>query len=266
MPLADMLDAYIKRRTDLKSWSIKMLQQARGKLVGFFGQKKPIGAITAGDAADFKRAMTVKLSTATVAAKLINLSRQFFKDAIAREILDKSPFVGIKSGSQKNPARKKFVARETIMTVIAATNDIEWKVIIAQARFGGLRIPTELVALRWEDIGWDTGRMRIRASKTEHHVGHEERDTPLFPELRSLLLELRKITPPDAVFVVNRYRNPEANLRSAFLDLLEHASVKPWPKLFQNLRSTRQTELTEIYAAHVVCAWLGNCEKVAKDH
>ena len=40
----------------------------------------------------------------------------------------------------------------------------------------------------------------------------------------------------------------------------------PWPKLFQNLRSSRQTELTETWPAHVVCAWIGNSEVVARDH
>jgi hypothetical protein len=43
-------------------------------------------------------------------------------------------------------------------------------------------------------------------------------------------------------------------------------SVKPWPKLFHNLRSTRQTELTEKFPSHVVCAWLGNSRAVAQDH
>ena len=40
----------------------------------------------------------------------------------------------------------------------------------------------------------------------------------------------------------------------------------PWPKLFQNLRSTRETELTERFPVHVVCAWLGNSVPVAAKH
>ena len=42
--------------------------------------------------------------------------------------------------------------------------------------------------------------------------------------------------------------------------------MKPWPKLFHNLRSTRQTELAESYPIHVVCAWLGNTQAVAQNH
>ncbi len=44
------------------------------------------------------------------------------------------------------------------------------------------------------------------------------------------------------------------------------AGIKPWPKLFQNLRSTRQTELAEHWPEHVVCAWLGSSRVVAREH
>ena len=39
--------------------------------------------------------------------------------------------------------------------------------------------------------------------------------------------------------------------------------LTPWPKLFQNLRSTRETELTEQFPVHVVCKWIGNSHPVA---
>lgn len=69
-----------------------------------------------------------------------------------------------------------------------------------------------------------------------------------------------------AEFVVTRYRDCNANLRTQLLRIIEKAGVTPWPKLFQNLRSTRQTELEERFPSHVVCAWLGNSEAVARKH
>ncbi len=42
--------------------------------------------------------------------------------------------------------------------------------------------------------------------------------------------------------------------------------IEPWPKLFQSLRSTRETELTEEYPLHVACAWIGNSRPVAAKH
>jgi integrase len=263
--LGEMLDEYIARRNDLKDGSIKMLKQSRDKLVEYFGADKLIGSITAADAADFKRTR-LKTDAAGYVSKQIQLSRQFFKDAVEREILDKSPFSKIKPGSQKNPARMRFIARETIDQAINHASDLDWKLIIAFARYGGLRIPTEILALRWSDIDWNTNRIRITASKTEHHVGHGERDIPLFPELRPLLLEAKKKAGSSTIYVINRYRTTSVNLRTQFLRILKSAGIEPWPKLFQNLRSTRQTELAEIFPSHVVCAWLGNSEKIAMGH
>jgi hypothetical protein len=48
--------------------------------------------------------------------------------------------------------------------------------------------------------------------------------------------------------------------------IIGRAKIKPWPKLFQNLRSTRETELAEMYPLHVVCAWIGNSQPVAAKH
>lgn len=53
--------------------------------------------------------------------------------------------------------------------------------------------------------------------------------------------------------------------RSGPSELLRALS-KPWPKLFQNLRSSRETELLKQFPVNVVCAWLGNTPKVAIKH
>jgi hypothetical protein len=42
--------------------------------------------------------------------------------------------------------------------------------------------------------------------------------------------------------------------------------VKPWPKLFHNLRASRETELASEYPIHVVCNWIGNTAAIAAKH
>ncbi len=63
---------------------------------------------------------------------------------------------------------------------------------------------------------------------------------------------------PGAEFVIQRYRSTNANLRTQLERIIRKAGLKPWPKLFHNLRATRQTELEETFPTHVVCEWLGN--------
>jgi hypothetical protein len=66
--------------------------------------------------------------------------------------------------------------------------------------------------------------------------------------------------------VITRYRGAGTNLRSQLKRFIKNAKLQTWPKLFQNLRSTRQTELAESFPSHVVCDWMGNSEKVADQH
>lgn len=89
---------------------------------------------------------------------------------------------------------------------------------------------------------------------------------PIFPELRPFLDEAFELAEPGEEFVITHYRKKKSNLRSKMIHILRRAGVKPWPKLFQNLRSTRQTELEEVFPSHVVCSWIGNSESVAKKH
>jgi hypothetical protein len=42
------------------------------------------------------------------------------------------------------------------------------------------------------------------------------------------------------------------NWRTRFTKIIRRAGEEPWPKLFANLRATRETELTETYPGHVV--------------
>lgn len=55
-------------------------------------------------------------------------------------------------GHQENDSRKRFIARDVIDKLIAEAPDTEWKLIIALARYGGLRCPSEHFALRWGDV------------------------------------------------------------------------------------------------------------------
>ena len=46
----------------------------------------------------------------------------------------------------------------------------------------------------------------------------------------------------------------------------ERAGVASWPKPFQNLRASRETELARAFPLHVVTEWLGNTPQIALKH
>jgi integrase len=159
-----------------------------------------------------------------------------------------------------------FVSREDAQKVLAACPDVQWKLLFALSRYGGLRCPSEHLMLRWADVDWEKNRMLVHSPKTERHDGGDCRFVPLFPELRPYLLDAFSQAEEGAEHVINRCRDSRTNLRTQMERIIKRAGVAPWPKLFHNLRSTRQTELTEKFPSHVVCAWLGNSRAVAQDH
>lgn len=138
--------------------------------------------------------------------------------------------------------------------------------MIALSRFGGLRCPSKVLALRWSHVDFGNGRMRIPSCKTEHHSGGAERTIPLFPEVESALLELYN---PDDVgdgFVITRYRDTRSNLRTQLCRIIERAGLEAWERPWHNMRATRETELSERFPIHVVCSWIGNGAHVAQAH
>ena len=48
--------------------------------------------------------------------------------------------------------------------------------------------------------------------------------------------------------------------------IVKRAGVPVWPRVFHNLRASRQTELESEFPSHVVCSWLGNSPLIASRH
>ena len=61
-------------------------------------------------------------------------------------------------------------------------------------------------------------------------------------------------------------RSSAKNLRTTFEKILKRAGVDAWPRLMQNLRSSRETELAQQFPIQTVTAWLGNTPKVALEN
>jgi hypothetical protein len=129
-----------------------------------------------------------------------------------------------------------------------------------------MRCPSEHLALRWGDVDWEHNRMTVRSPKTEHYEGKGSRLVPIFPELLPYLRDAFELAEPGTEFVIARCRDGNVNLRTQFERIIRRAGLQPWPKLFHNLRATRETELAESFPLHVVCAWIGNSQATAAKH
>jgi hypothetical protein len=54
--------------------------------------------------------------------------------------------------------------------------------------------------------------------------------------------------------------------RTQMTRILKRAGITVWPKLFQNLRSSRESELMKAHGVEVACEWIGNTPAVAVKH
>ncbi|QQE13844.1 site-specific integrase [Planctomycetota bacterium] len=186
--------------------------------------------------------------------------------AMRQGLLESNPFEDLVGSATGNPERMFFVTREVIGKVIEACPDHEWRLIIALCRYGALRCPSEVLLLKWSDIDWEKGVFRVHSSKTEHHEGKASRLVPIFPELHPYLLDSYEQAKEGSTYCITRYRSAASNLRTQFMRIIHRAGLNTWPKLFQNLRSTRETELVKEFPVHIVTKWVGHDPQVALRH
>jgi integrase len=265
--LAGLIERFYNSRDHIKSSTRAADRQATDSLLEFFGDNTLIQTITAIEAEEWRQKMVKSgLAEATIAKRIIKARAVFARAVKPWKLLTENPLGDLRTGSQKNEARLRFITPEMSQAVMAACPDAEWRAIFALARWGGLRMPSEIERLEWQDIVWDRHRMRIASPKTAHHEGKAERWCPLFPEVSQALVELFDNTPSGTVHIFAVKRRTATNLRTSMMKIVLRAGLAPWPRLFQNLRSSRETELCERFPEHLVCQWLGNSPQVARRH
>ena len=231
-------------------------------------------SITTGDCDQFKAwLLTQDLAPATV-AKRLSFARTFLHVARKHKLIDENPFSEVKIPTANVSARQRFIDRDAVQKLLDVANPT-WRTIIALARFGGLRCPSEVLSLEWRHVDWERGRMTVPSPKTDRYDGKGSRTIPLFADLRPYLEEAFELAEPGQTHVVGGDHLAKANgptgwkncnLRTAFEKLVKRAGLEPWPRLFHNLRSSRETELLEEFPVHVVALWMGHDAKVSLKH
>jgi len=262
--LDPFVEAYIAGRTDVTDRRIGKLQYAKRRLVEFFGDVE-LSSVTPGAADEYSRWLLKQMASSS-ANKECQIASQFFRHAFRRELIRRNPFDGVTVGQATNDERRVFVHRDVIKKVIDKCPDWQWRTAVALARFGGLRCSSEVSLLKWSDIHWDNDRFTVTSPKTKRY-GKPTRIVPLFPELKPYLDEAFTKAAEGDIWVIPMLKGmPSKNLGTTFKKIIRRAGVDEWPKPFQNLRSSRQTELERKFPTHVTCAWLGNTPRVAHKH
>lgn len=191
----------------------------------------------------------------------VRLAQQLFAWTVEQRLLSTSPAAELQ-GVYVASDKLVEVSAETVRQLMEIV-DPELRLFLALARWGGLRL-AEIPRLMAEDVDWAKGELSVRESKRAKS-GYSRRLIPLFDELKGPLLQLQG----------NQQLVMPALARlsqSGVTDRVERAAgqlgIKLWPRPWQNMRATRETELIRENPENIVdvCKWIGNSPQVALKH
>ena len=256
-------------------------KQVINLLIEYFGGDRSIDSITAQDAESWRNWLKdhgnkrdsdrAELSDNTVRRRT-GVASQIFSKAIQWDLIRKNPFDGLEKSIRENPDRMQYVPWSDVLKLIDVAPNAEWRALLAFLRLTGCRAPSEVHDLRWSDLDFADRKITIRSPKTRHRGGrHAVRSCPMFVELVPYLEELADVIGPginvpmsERVFQV--VKDGTTNLRTPIERLIKLAGMQQWPKLIQNLRSSRETELLDSFPVKDVCDWFGNSPAIVAKH
>jgi integrase len=264
--LGPFVAAYLEERAaveDLRPRSLKRLTNAANHLTRFLGGSTALAAVTRGDADRYARHLASVVNADSHAGKLLRDARHFFRVAERDRIIDSNPFAAMKTSQQQTAGRSAYISAEAIERITAAS-DPHLALLLASARWAGLRVPSEPLALEWSQVDFAAGRVTVTAPKT--HRTKPRRVVPMFPAWRASLEKWLETDPPGA-FVFSRWRSSAAKTwRGQLMRAAKSAGFDPWPKLWHNLRASCRTDLLAAHPVHVVDYWLGHSTAVGRKH
>jgi len=184
-----------------------------------------------------------RLSKATCNRR-IGVVKQLFTYAVRIGWLSNSPFDEIKGGDSSNPEMLAYIPAKEVLKVMEGL-DLERQLIIALGRFCGLRGPSEMCQMVWEDIHYKTadepGWLFIPAKKNKRH-GRFGRRVPLPDIVAILFKELQASSQSKKVFK----EMTDAQNFSVFMHrYFDENGFSAYPRPWYNLRKSYCSDLLE---------------------
>ena len=262
----ELWDTCLKHKTTVKPRSLELYRRSQTIFFETFSPSEPIEKMTAEKLLEWKAALLTRFSPAGVAGH-VKTAKMVFTWAVDHDWLTKNPMKKIPNGSFVNRENDRIMSMDEYAKLLATCPNQEWRTIMALARIGGLRCPSELKQLRWSDVNWTENRFLVHSPKTEGYEGHHERIVPLFPELRAELERHFSLDETkDNEFVIEHYQRTSWNLRNQFQVIARHAGLGTMIRPFDNMRMSRSNEVERQFGSKKETLWIGHSEKVMIKH
>jgi site-specific recombinase XerD len=263
----ELWETCLKHKTgEVKESTMKSYRHCQDQFFERFSPTEPIGKITAEVLLDWKTDLLASGHATNSVAQYVQTTKMVFDWAVDQDWLTKNPGQKIPNGQMVNRDKDRKISMEEYVKMLDVSPNQEWRTIVALARIGGLRCPSELRCLRWTDVNWSENRFLVRSPKTERHEGHHERIVPLFPELRTELEQHFSLAETEGnEFVIQGLQNTCWQLNHVIQKIAALAGLGTLAKPFTNMRKTRSNEVYRRWGEIKESLWIGHSDKVMKD-
>ena len=287
------LDRYLKiRESDLRRATMDIHRQCVRQLKEFFSHDPRIEQIQRPAATDWRLWLAEKggangrpLGEATV-CRQAKTAKVIMRHAMTEGLIGVNPFEHLKvTPPVKDQFSRRFVKREELAKVILRQPEIEPLLMLCYC--AGLRF-SEALHLRYGDVYPRKRKLIVRPREGVETSKQRGREVLVTQELfdwgdewdhrREQLIKALDPTNPYVAVVENFQQEPIASLtvcgiiesgrhnlpQRLLRKACEAANVEPFT--FNDLRRTRDTLWHQEFPSHVVCAWMGHSEAVARKH
>ncbi|QDV23459.1 tyrosine-type recombinase/integrase [Aureliella helgolandensis] len=261
--LGDALRAWVMTKLSLSAKRLEQVERVSDSLQGALGDVE-LDAITPESLTSWGERLSEEYAENTVAG-YCGIAKQFFGWVVKERLLADSPAARLPSRFVRSE-RLMEVASDTVEQLCQAVAGDELDVALRLARWGGLRA-AEILRVRLSDLNVSASELRVRDTKRGC-----VRIVPLFPELGTLkAIALRRRddvthTGRQGLLMPDLGARTTSAMAQRAARLCERLDIVPWPRFWQNMRATRESELMDQFALKDVCAWIGNSPAVAIEH
>lgn len=151
--LGEFLDSWLEKRSggDYKPASLISWGQVIKLLKRFFGACS-LDDVTPERAEALRASMIAQGLRPTTINKRLQHARMFFANAVQQGYLPSNPFQFVRHRPGDPAERRAYVPIDVVEKVMEHAPDATWRLLIALSRFAGLRMPSEPLSLRWQDV------------------------------------------------------------------------------------------------------------------
>ncbi len=258
--LKPFLQRCIDDMTDSKPATRVNYGSTRNWLLDYFTDDQLLTDITPSDMTRWQRHIKGKLGAVSNRNKHVQRAKRFMKTAVEDRLLKASPAAHLKFEAGKtDKSRQFFIDVALTKLIMDGLPDANWRMLFALMRWQGMR-RLEAIELDWSEVDLAGNRLRFTSTKTGY------RECPIFPETLPYILDAADLRGQQQAKVVKWHAGEDSVTPLLIKQVEKITKAKAWPKICINLRSTRRTELDDHFPGHVVSAWLGHSEKVAREH